>query len=180
MFILHSLHELFSQKHLTIQTQNATLDKCYQMHIYDTCSRLSKSQAVLQQLFDFCNLLFDNFTPARHRIFVNDRLLQLTMAPFKYSLANDRNNKFNTRNFLKFLTCHPVSYESNHMHEFRTELIALVAAARTCGGSFDDWQQYKRILAHLSVQYEFINVNDNRKITIFIDDDKGELHYSIT
>lgn len=178
MYILKMLHELFVQKHLTTQTQNARLDACYQLYIVDTCSHLSKNTQVVLQLFDFCNLQFEMFAPARHRLYTADQdseKLVASMSVLGYSLYSDRLMGFRRKIFIQFLrnmSATKIGYESEHMTVFRNEMITLLSAIpnNKCSKTITlDAAPYRTIMSHLLLQYELIA--PNRTIKIYTDID---------
>lgn len=167
LFALSALHELFTQKHLSIQLRNGRIDTYYQFSWINGCSKIvSESKiATVLELVDFCIVLFKKFSPCHRRIFRNK---QIYAQAFNYSLDDDEESGFSIKRFLHFVKTMDMGYEeSNKFHRFRSELLKLlqhVDLIRTKTGDkggiiqYKDYKSYRLMFEYLSEQYSFEDV----------------------
>lgn len=174
MFTLSSLYELYSQKHLSLQIQNATLNNCFQFDWLKVCSNIVNDINVALELYDFCIMIFDCFTNTRKNIFINKDPITIN-----YSIQHDNAVGFSTKRFRDFLkTYHTHTHESKHIQALRSELLDLLYHIEITKQNLHDQnvivhfscnKKYRNIREHLSVQYEFVNTTDGEhRKTIYI------------
>lgn len=184
LYLLTVLHELFEQRHLSLQVQNGQLDDNYRLLWLEICTRVIKKQLFAMQLIDFCMTLFRNFSPCHRRLFTDNKFKPQM---FAYSLASDKKCGFSVGKFLLFLRHgQPIGYESEHVNKLRTELVQLlepVAAQRYkrggCGSEYVNfgWRDYGGIIKTLAAQYEL--KCDGHVLLVELLRGKGVVQYEI-
>ncbi|WBR61491.1 hypothetical protein [Drosophila suzukii associated hytrosavirus 1] len=195
VFVSSTLHELFTQKHLSLPLRNSNLDKRYQFKWLKICTFMIpysngvRNISSILELVDFCILLFVNFAPNRRRVYRNKNLRPRA---FGYSVKSDMESGFSTRRFLKILKA--MTSINENMKALRDDMIDLIEHVeyirerRMCESgkmivAFFDWKRFRHLWAYTSIQYEFIQREpDRRTISIHANETtpKKILRYEIS
>lgn len=176
LYALSTLYELFTQKHMTVELQNSTLDAYYKLNWYRNCTIMFRDNVKLNmELVDFCHFLFEKFFPSQKLIFINKNLKPQI---FNYATRKDYKNGFRARKFLALLHRDREQDRGgncNHMGKMRSELIDLLERIEYIQSknkedrleiTFTNWKEYKTLFDFISTQYECVSrgpqENDNK------------------
>lgn len=192
LYMLSTLHELYTQSTVVPELQNSQLNTMYKCEWINNCSQIFQSTnvSIVLEIVEFCLLLIQKFSPSHRQIFNNNK--NFKAQAFNYNTRDDLITGFSIRTFLKFLR-RMGSRDSNNkrLKRLRDEIIDLLrrveyiqqetASCKNLMIQFRDYKQYRNLFEHLSVQYKFVD-DDNISSTlvyIVVDAATESLKYKI-
>lgn len=178
IYTLTVMYELFNEKILLPQIQNARLSVDFQMFWIQACASFMRINNIesLMAVIDFCLLLFRAFQSSQKNIYTSTTI---KMQSFCYDTSHDATNGFIISRFIKFLAKSSLFYDNQVLYTLREDIIKLlhnvqnVQANESCNKEqlmiiFQEYKKYRALFQRITTQYEFLKSQDNNyKICIY-------------
>lgn len=166
LYALSNVYELFINKHLVLEIQNSKIDTCYKLYWYRMCSVICGGDMVFE-LIEFCRDLFESFFFSRKLVFKNKKY---SAQVFNYTTIRDNENGFNVKRFINFLNSETKSNNNDLLNCLRKEIVSLLmhvlqiqaqSEKKNLIISFNGYKPFKNIFKYISIQYEYVYINDS-------------------